>query len=163
MTRTLILMRHGKSDYPLGVSDHDRPLAPRGRREAALAGNWLRAELPPIDAVLCSTALRTRETLDATGVEVPVQFCTNLYDADPAEVVAEVGFTDTGVRTLLVVGHFPGVPEAALTLDGGDNTELSDRIRTKFPTSALAVLDVPGDWGDIADTGAALRTFHVPR
>ena len=54
--RTLVLLRHAKSAYPDGVADHDRPLAPRGKREAGLAGDWLRANLPTIDAVLCSTA-----------------------------------------------------------------------------------------------------------
>ncbi len=71
--RTLVLLRHAKSDYPGGVADHDRPLAPRGIREAGLAGDWLRAELPAIDAVLCSTATRTRQTLERTGIEAPVQ------------------------------------------------------------------------------------------
>ena len=51
--RTLLLMRHAKSDYPAGVIDHDRPLARRGIREAGLAGGWLRAHMPPIDGVLC--------------------------------------------------------------------------------------------------------------
>ncbi|AGL26759.1 hypothetical protein J113_08915 [Mycobacterium tuberculosis CAS/NITR204] len=56
--RNLVLMRHAKSAYPDGIADHDRPLAPRGIREAGLAGGWLRANLPAVDAVLCSTAAR---------------------------------------------------------------------------------------------------------
>src|ERR1700712_4658208 len=70
--RTLLLLRHAKSDYPPGVADHERPLAPRGIREAALAGDWLRAHAPAVDAVLCSTATRTRETLARTRIEAPV-------------------------------------------------------------------------------------------
>src|SRR5438067_2354566 len=50
--RTLVLLRHAKSAYPAGVADHDRPLAPRGKRQAGLAGDWLRAHLPTVDAVL---------------------------------------------------------------------------------------------------------------
>ena len=50
-TRTLILLRHAKSDYPDGVADHERPLAQRGIREAALAGDWIREHLPAVDAV----------------------------------------------------------------------------------------------------------------
>ena len=56
--RTLLLMRHAKSSYPPGVADHDRPLAPRGVRQAGLAGAWLRANVPGIDEVLCFTATR---------------------------------------------------------------------------------------------------------
>ncbi|MDT5172030.1 MAG: phosphohistidine phosphatase, partial [Mycobacterium sp.] len=72
--RTLVLLRHAKSAYPDEVADHDRPLAPRGQREAGLAGDWLRTNLPAIDAVLCSTATRARETLAHTGIEAPVRY-----------------------------------------------------------------------------------------
>src|SRR6202171_6232172 len=61
--RTLLLLRPAKSAYTPGAADHDRPLAPRGVREAELAGDWLRAHAPAVDAVLCSTEIRTRETL----------------------------------------------------------------------------------------------------
>src|SRR5258708_16699762 len=67
--RNLVLLRHAKSAYPDGVADHDRPLAPRGIKEAGLAGDWLRANLPAVDAVLCSTATRARETLARVAVE----------------------------------------------------------------------------------------------
>jgi len=75
--RTLLLLRHAKSDYPPGVADHERPLAPRGEREAKLAGNWLRAHAPSVDAVLCSTATRTRETLARTHIDAPVNTSTD--------------------------------------------------------------------------------------
>ena len=66
--RTLVLLRHGKSAYPPGVPDHDRPLADRGRRQAALAGEHVRTHLDHIDLVLCSTSERTRQTLAASGL-----------------------------------------------------------------------------------------------
>ena len=71
--RSLVLLRHAKSAYPPGVPDHDRPLAERGVQEAALAGDWLRANLPAVDAVLCSTAARARETLARCGIDAPVR------------------------------------------------------------------------------------------
>ena len=82
-TRTLVLMRHAKSDYPDGVSDHRRPLAPRGEREAALAGDWIRANLSPVEAVLCSSATRTRQTLERSGITAPATFSDRLYEASP--------------------------------------------------------------------------------
>ncbi|PRC61864.1 hypothetical protein C6A85_06190, partial [Mycobacterium sp. ITM-2017-0098] len=75
--------RHAKSDYPDGVSDHDRPLAERGVREAALAGEWITANVDPVDAVLCSSATRTRQTLERTGITAPVQYVDRIYDASP--------------------------------------------------------------------------------
>src|SRR5262249_60023718 len=98
---TLLLMRHAKSSYPPGVADHDRPLAPRGIREAGLAGDWLRTNAPHIDAVLCSTATRARRTLTDTGIDATVRYSERLYDATPGTMIDEInGVADT-VNTLL--------------------------------------------------------------
>ena len=88
--RTLVLMRHAKSGYPDGVADHARPLAERGEREAALAGDWLRTSAPAIDAVLCSSATRTRQTLERTGVVAPASYLDSLAGASPGAVIAEI-------------------------------------------------------------------------
>ena len=105
--RTLLLLRHAKSDYPAGVADHDRPLAPRGIREAGLAGDWLRANAPAVDAVLCSTATRTRETLARTGLDAPVTFVDRLYDAVPGMVIDEINGVDTFERRRDPARHRP--------------------------------------------------------
>ncbi|HEX9178608.1 SixA phosphatase family protein [Mycobacterium sp.] len=163
--RTLLLMRHAKSDYPSGVIDHDRPLAPRGVREASLAGDWLRSHVPPIDAVLCSTATRTRETLSHTGLNAPVTFAERLYDAVPGTVIDEINRVGDEVATLLVVGHEPAMSNVALGLAdvSGSSHAAAERISTKFPTSAIAVLRFGHLWRDLTRGSAALVTFHVPR
>ena len=162
--RTLLLMRHAKSDYPPGVADHDRPLAPRGIREAGLAGDWLRANAPAIDGVLCSTATRTRETLANTRIEAPVRYTERLYDCAAGTMIAEINTVGDDVKTLLVVGHEPTMSAVALGLagDSSDDDELQ-RISTKFPTSAIAVLTVPGAWKTLELGGAVLVGFEVPR
>lgn len=167
--RTLLLLRHGKSDYPPGVDDHQRPLAPRGVREAALAGDWLRAHAPGIDAVLCSTAVRTRQTLQRTGIEAPVEYVDRLYDATPGTVIDEINRASSHfafeVQTLLVVGHEPAMSSVALGLASADGSKsaAAEHISTKFPTSAIAVLRTDQPWPALALGGAALVTFHVPR
>lgn len=164
-TRTLLLMRHGKSDYPGGVADHDRPLAARGIREAALAGDWLRDSAPPIGHVLCSTATRTRQTLRRTGIDAPTDFLDRLYGASPGEVIGEINTVAPAVETLLVIGHEPAMALTALGLWSrvdGDATA-AERISTKFPTSAIAVLDTEVEWTDLTLGAAALRAFHIPR
>ncbi len=163
--RTLVLLRHAKSAYPDGVPDHDRPLAPRGRREAGLAGDWLRTNLPPIDAVLCSTATRTRETLTHTAIDAPVRYVARLYDAMPGTVIEEITHVSDDVAVLLVVAHEPTMTQVALGLAGTDssNTGASERISTKFPTSAIAVLRLTCDWEDLELGSAELADFHVPR
>ncbi|WAJ43966.1 histidine phosphatase family protein [Mycobacterium sp. Aquia_216] len=163
--RTLLLMRHAKSGYPPGVVDHDRPLAPRGIREAGLGGDWLRARQPDIDAVLCSTATRTRETLANAGIDAPVQYRQQLYDTTPGTVIDEINQVPDTVDTLLVVGHEPTMSSLAIGLAGDDGTDTAaiERISEKFPTSAIAVLRVTGDWKDLQLGRAALTGFHVPR
>jgi phosphohistidine phosphatase len=163
--RSLVLLRHAKSAYPTGVPDHDRPLAARGIREAALAGDWLRANLPAIDAVLCSTAARARETLARSRIDAPVRYVERLYGATPGTVIEEINRVSDDVGTLLVVGHEPTTSEVAIILasaDGMDTVAL-ERISAKFPTSAIAVLWVAGRWQEVEPGVAALVDFHVPR
>lgn len=162
--RTLVLMRHAKSDYPDGVPDHDRPLADRGIREAALAGDWLRQNLPAFDAVLCSSATRTRQTLARTGVAAPVSYLDRLYGASPGEVIDEINKVGEDVTTLLVVGHEPTTSHLALGLAGPDSDRgAAEQIALKYPTSAIAVLRVPGTWAGLQLSAAELVSFHVPR
>ncbi len=163
--RTLLLMRHAKSDYPPGVADHDRPLAPRGTKEAGLAGDWLRANAPAIDVVLCSTATRARETLANTRVDARVRYSERLYDSTVGVMIEEINTVTDGVETLLVVGHEPTMSAVALGLAGAEQTDAAaaQRISAKFPTSAIAVLSVPGAWHDLQLGGAALTGFAVPR
>jgi phosphohistidine phosphatase len=163
--RTLLLMRHAKSDYPDGVPDHDRPLAPRGKREAGLAGDWLRANVPALDAVLCSTATRARQTLANTGIDAPVRYSERLYGATPGTMIEEISETADTVGTLLVIGHEPTMSALALCLAADDDTDpaVVERISAKFPTSAIAVLSVPCAWKGLESSSAALTGFEVPR
>jgi phosphohistidine phosphatase len=167
--RTLLLLRHAKSDYPPGVADHERPLAPRGIREAALAGDWLRAHAPAVDAVLCSTAKRTRETLERTRIDAPVEFVDRLYESTPGTVIDEINRVasrfDGDVSTLLVIGHEPTMSALSLGLatEEGSNDAAADRILAKYPTSAIAVLRTGESWDRLTLNSAALVDFHVPR
>jgi phosphohistidine phosphatase len=158
----LVLLRHAKSAYPTGVVDHDRPLAPRGVREAKLAGDWLRANLPAVDAVLCSTAARTRETLVRSGIAAPVRYAERLYGAGYATVIEEIRTVADDVTVLLVIGHEPTMSDVALQL-AGTHTDAAQRIAEKFPTSALAVLEVPHGWRRLERGAGELVDFHVPR
>jgi phosphohistidine phosphatase len=163
--RSLILLRHAKSAYPDGVADHDRPLAPRGIREAGLAGDWLRANLPAVDEVLCSTAVRARQTVTRTRIDAPVRYVERLYGASPATVIDEINAVADGITTLLVVGHEPAISAVAVGLAGADDTKsaTAESISAKFPTSGIALLQIAGRWNDLKPGGAALVDFHVPR
>jgi phosphohistidine phosphatase len=163
--RTLVLLRHAKSAYPDGVADHARPLAPRGRKEAGLAGDWLRANLPAIDAVLCSTAIRARETLAHTGIDASVRYVDRLYGATPGAVIDEITRVGDDVAALVVIAHEPTMSQVALGLaeSGSANTAAAEDISRKFPTSAMAIFHFGRSWSDLQLGSAELVDFHVPR
>ena len=170
--RTLLLLRHAKSGYPAGVADHERPLAERGVREAALVGDWIRASVDRVDAVLCSTATRTRQTLERTGVSAPVRYVERIYESTPGIIIDEINdvaelFGDTlaDPATLLVVGHEPVMSGLALGL--ADETSrrgtVAAAILEKFPTSAVAVLRTDRPWAELELGSAELVDFHIAR
>ena len=167
--RTLILVRHAKSAYPRGVADHERPLAARGEREAALAGACIAERWTSIDRILCSTAERTRQTAAVAGLaavpSAPVTYTDDIYDAYPDELEDLIRTVDPAERTVVLIGHAPGLPGLAEDLAGSGSDEAAlSRMRGKFPTSAIAVLTVDGDWAEVGrGATTALVDFVVPR
>ncbi|MCX5199170.1 histidine phosphatase family protein [Streptomyces sp. NBC_00249] len=163
----LVLLRHAKSAWP-DTADHERPLGPRGLRDAPAAGQWLRDTGCLPELVICSTARRARETwalaAEQLGGQVPVRFDERVYAAEPEELLAVVSEAPEEVRTLLLVGHNPGLAGLALGLAGEEADEGAlDRLAEKFPTSAIAVLACPGPWRGLAPGTARLTDFAVPR
>jgi phosphohistidine phosphatase len=166
--RRLVVLRHAKSAWPEGVADHKRPLAGRGRRDAPAAGHALaEADCLP-NLALCSTALRARQTWELAsaqwGTPPPVRHDPRLYAADADELLAVVHEVPSGVGTLLLVGHNPGLEDLVLELAGDGLDDTLDRVRTKFPTSAIAVLSWRGpNWWALLPGSALLTSVTVPR
>jgi phosphohistidine phosphatase len=162
----LVVLRHAKSAWP-DVGDHERPLAPRGRRDAPAAGRWLAGAGCVPDLAVCSTSRRTHETWDLVAAQFDaaprVVFDHRVYGADAAELVEVVRETPAHVRTLLLIGHQPGVQDLVLELAGDAEGDARARARTKFPTSAIAVLVLPVPWAALAPGAAVLTDFAVPR
>jgi phosphohistidine phosphatase len=176
--RRLILLRHAKSAWP-EVPDHERPLAPRGQRDAPAAGRWLRKAGCVPDRVLCSTARRARETWslaeDKLHAQPQVVLEERVYGASTAELVDLARATPAQVRTLLIVGHDPAMrgltlelagadpdPDADTAASAGAQPGLLDLVRAKFPTAAIAVLAFTGTWPQLAPGHARLADFVTP-
>ncbi len=167
--RRLVLLRHAKSAWP-DVPDHERPLAGRGRRAAPAAGRWLPESGYVPDLVICSTALRARETWqlaeEELGVHPRTTFEQRAYGASATELLELARQTPSGIRTLMIVGHEPSMSDLALDLasaaPGSDGDEALERVRAKFPTAAIAVLTVTGSWPELAHGQARLASFVVP-
>lgn len=150
-TRTLVLLRHAKSDWPDGVADVRRPLTERGRRDAEAAGAWFAGELPPLDLVLCSPAARARETwrLVAAGLpEAPrVEYLDGLYGASAGTLTWIAQELPADLHTVALVGHNPGLTEVVAVLTG---------TVAELKTCSVAVLRWPGAWTDLTVEGATL-------
>jgi len=160
--RRLILMRHAKSDWSHGTSDHARPLNARGRAAAEALGNWLRTEGLVPDRVLCSTASRTRET--CTLLNLPpgcvVDHHRQLYLADPDEIIGTLRQRAGGPSALLVA-HNPGIASAAANLL--QDPPLKDSFN-RYPSGATTVMDFDiDDWEYLQWHSGQLRAFTVPK
>ena len=166
---TLYLLRHAKSSWAdPALADRDRPLAPRGRRNAAvLAAELARIPIAP-ELVLCSPARRTRETLDAISDELPqgaeIRFEERVYGASAEGLVDLLAGLPGAVASVLLIGHNPGLQRLALLLAGRGDAPVLTRLAAKFPTAAIARLAFSGRrWRDLDAGAAELKQLWSPK
>jgi phosphohistidine phosphatase len=167
--KTLHLLRHAKSswDDPRAF-DHERPLAPRGERAARrMARHLAQSDVKP-ELVLCSSALRTRQTLDAITVafdaDTAVRIDDALYGADLDDLVARLGRVPADVGSVMLIGHNPGLHDLALELSRDGEPLALDQLDTKFPTATLASIDLDVDaWTEVRPGCGFLRSMVTPK
>jgi len=155
--RTLILLRHAKSDWSGDEADIARPLATRGRRQAPDAGRWLAANIDSIDLAVVSPASRARSTWDLASAEMGVSPRTRIddrvYAASDQELLTVVRELSDDVKTVVLVGHNPGIEDLISLLTGA---------WTPMPTSALAVITVSGSWSTAGHDSSVLLASGRP-
>jgi phosphohistidine phosphatase len=151
---TLVLIRHAKSDWSTSGSDLQRPLAPRGRRQAPEAGSWLAARVT-IDHAVVSPAQRARSTWELVAAELdpapPATIDDRAYAFSGRQLLTVVRDLPEDWGTVALVGHNPAMEELVGQLTGA---------WVEMPTSCLAVIDLPGVWAEAA-TGT-LRAHGRP-
>jgi phosphohistidine phosphatase len=158
-TNRLLLLRHAKSSWDDPVlGDHERPLARRGERAAKLIGEHLRGEHAPVSLVLCSSARRTRETLELVAPAGEIVIEDELYGASADRLLERLRAVPDEVDSVLLIGHNPAIHALAVGLSG--STELADR---KFSTGALAALTFDRPWAALEPGCASLDSFVTPR
>ncbi len=169
-TRLLLLLRHAKSSWDApNLVDFDRPLSPRGQKTAPRVGAEIarRGWLP--DLALVSPAVRTRETWNLVCARWPrplpqVAAAEELYGASPQDLLAEAQGTPKSVRTLLMLGHNPGLEEFARKLAGpASDSRALRQLTEKFPTAALARLEIECEWDELGFGAARLTHCLRPR
>jgi phosphohistidine phosphatase len=164
----LLLLRHAKSSWKhRDLDDFDRPLARRGRNDAALVATRIAAVGLKPQKILCSSARRCRETLAALlpslEGDVDLRLLRDLYLADEDHTIDQIRAHGGGAATLMVIGHNPGLEETALALAGTGRPELIEALADRYPTGTLAVIDFPAiKWVDIEPKTGRLVAFLRP-
>ena len=161
----LILTRHAKSSWDDPTqADHDRPLNERGRRSARELGDWLASRGYEPEEVLCSTALRTRETWE-TAAAAPLEvrpllrYEPGLYHASPEKMLQLL--RTASAPTVMMVGHNPGIAEFAQRLVAHPPATPDFQ---RYPTGATLVVDFDApDWASVGFGSGVAADFVVPR
>jgi phosphohistidine phosphatase len=165
----LMLLRHAKAEKGSpGMGDGERALNPRGRKDASNMGAYLARHALLPDRVTVSSARRTRETWEwlatAFSAPPPAAYDDRLYNAGPELILDVIKETGRVTRTLLVIGHNPGLHETARLLIAAGDVEARERLSEGLPTSGLAVIEFAGeDWGKLHPHGGRLERFVSPR
>jgi phosphohistidine phosphatase len=163
--RQLYVLRHAKSSWDdPGLEDHDRPLAPRGRRAVQLiARHLLDSNIHP-DQVLCSSARRAVETCEGVSPGGELVIERDLYLASSDGLLARLHQVPAGAGSVMLIGHNPALQMLVLELaDPGDASSDLDAVDTKFPTGALATLAFDGPWSGLRPGSAKLESLLRPR
>jgi len=166
--RSLVVVRHAKSDWMVGAPDVERPLNKRGTRDASMVGQWLASLGVPFDAALVSPARRTRETWQllskAAGLSITPQYLRRIYLGEVDDLAGTVRELPSKTRGAILVGHSPGCHDFVEWATDGQGEELAlSRMREKWPTAGAAWLAVDGDYGKISAGSARLLHFEVCR
>jgi phosphohistidine phosphatase len=158
--KTLLLLRHAKAeDGGATVPDFERSLNDRGRKEARLIGTFIRKHELKLNLVLSSSAKRARETTElvlAPGVvDVDVRYDQRIYEASPARLREAISEVENACRTVLVVGHNPGMEELLRLL--------TDRVE-QMATATLAKIDVnTNSWVGVLEGKGTLDWIVKPK
>ena len=168
--KSLYLLRHAKSAWnEPALTDHDRPLAPRGLAAAAMMGYHLRDRaLPKPDLVLCSTARRAVDTLGiclgAWGIPLRTKKLKSLYLCGADGLLRRIQATPDSANTVMLVAHNPDMHDMAMHLANSGSASKLDALREKFPTGCFARFSFGVEsWKDVSADSGALLTFLQPR
>ena len=166
---TLSLLRHAKSSRSdARLEDIDRPLNKRGEKDAPRMGAYLaRHGLVP-DLILCSPAVRTRQTLDLVlprlKASPEIVYEDALYPGSPAAMLKRLRKVAPRVRHAMIVGHNPGLQALALSLAGTGAEADLEALAEKLPTAGLAVIELnQRSWAKVKAGGGRLKLFTAPK
>jgi len=157
--KTLLLLRHARSDNATpGSSDINRPLNERGKQQAQAIGNFIKKQNLTVELVVCSPAVRARETaelvLSAAEVDAKVRYDQRIYEASPHQLLEVISEVDAARNTVLLVGHNPGIEELLKALTGKEEP---------ISPGTLASIDFGFDeWSSVTEASGSLHLIVRP-
>lgn len=165
MTRELLLLRHGKSDWNTGTDDYHRPLKDRGKRGAQRLGVWLRQQGLVPDHVVSSPAERAIVTAEKACKVMgmgsqDIRKDKTIYAATLGELLQVLAFCPPQAQRVMLVGHNPGLEELLDYL--ADEPIPTPGDGKLLPTATLARLAMPDDWGELHAGSASLQSITRP-
>lgn len=168
--KTILLLRHAKSAWgEARLTDHDRPLNGRGKRSAEAMARYVAKRAPRPDLILCSTAVRARQTLAPLlpllkPAAPPIALERGLYLAPEDALLERLRAVSRDVGAVLLIGHNEGLWHFATDLAGDGEAVLLAALRAKLPTGALVTLRAPAEqWRNLTPGSATLVGLVRPR
>jgi len=167
--KRLAILRHAKSSWDdPALDDFNRPLNERGWKAARRLGSELNKREIKFDLVLSSTSARTRETIDGLQEKfdfaAPIEFDPQLYLASEDVLLDRVRALDEKVKAPLIVGHNPGLEQMIAELTRNDKKGMRARVAGKFPTCALAMVELPAKrWSDVEPGSGEIVELILPK
>lgn len=165
--KTLHLLRHAKSSWKdPALDDHERPLNKRGRETAKIIGAYLRREKIRPDVVVCSSALRARETLAPISKQIKppkVVLEKGIYESSQQKLWKHIRALPEDAESALLIGHNPALHDLARALADAESRARLPAIDAKFPTGAMATFRFDGAWKQLRPNGATLEAFTTPK
>ena len=149
---TLLLLRHAQAvDGLPGHPDSERPLTELGQRQAHGVGEFLRSSDISVDLIICSPAVRTRQTCEALGLAAPIQIEPMIYNAGSDTIAERVREVAPENATVLVVGHAPGIPALAYDLADPNTSDTGARalLDRGYPPATLVRLTSNQAWAEM--------------
>jgi len=157
--KTLLLLRHARSDNATpGSSDINRPLNERGKQQAHAIGNFIKKQNLTVELVVCSPAVRARETaalfLSAAEVNANVRYDQRIYEASPHQLLEVISEVEAARNAVLLVGHNPGIEELLKALTGKEEP---------ISPGTLASIDFGfGEWSSVTEASGGLQLIVRP-